>query len=780
MAAGTPQMSAAYRAALILGDSAIDWFEEQVDRTPIQPTETSRSVLNLQLRGGWKWHELPGGSLLIDRMFYHALQGRGAGATHCVLSPIGERDPSRTLAPRRAIDGQDRKGRRDRTGLVHSLAVVAQRDTPHGALSSWRVTRYLGFSIDDAHWRPRAPESVQPTVLDFRQLPQFSEARRPHLVLIDDAGNGFRHLVSSLSWKAIESATHYHPILVLKLGQPLLPSDTKTVPTLWTALTALRSRFSHRYILLAADDLRRENVDISHRLSWDRTVENVLHELSLRGSALAYLTKFATIIIRCGLDGALIVPEASEPSRRTVTLICDPSRIEGDTERQIWDSYDKSRPTFVPGTHAAFTTAFALTMFLDGAGDERIVNAVRAGLLSAVSLYAQGFVTRCNSSSKDYELDYDYVTIFQHSNLSQVLTANYDLRRDRLYRFEVGNRARGGRKPGADTSEKVDLLNTSYTDLVQLARDYVREGLSTLARAPILRIGQLITADRTEIESFRSIANLIDGHLSDTTKTRPLSIAVFGPPGAGKSFGISQIAKAIGQDRVDIIEVNVAQFTSHRDLIGAFHLARDKVIGGKVPLVFFDEFDATFEGSAFGWLKFFLSPMQDARFRDESRTHAIDRAIFVFAGGTRSSYASFANQKAKENKGSDLNLEKRPDFVSRLHGFVDVRGPNRLSVNDRGFVLRRAIILRQKLYEYGPGLFKDKRKDGHLSVAEPVLEAFLRVPKYRHGARSMEALIRMTGLTAAIDHLEQAMIPQREQLDLHVDGGAFEDLMNVK
>ena len=67
-----------------------------------------------------------------------------------------------------------------------------------------------------------------------------------------------------------------------------------------------------------------------------------------------------------------------------------------------------------------------------------------------------------------------------------------------------------------------------------------------------------------------------------------------------------------------------------------------------------------------------------------------------------------------------------------------------------------------------------RRHDGQevLSLDPGVLQAFLEVPRYRHGARSMEAIIEMSQLTGSSSY-QRSCLPSEAQLDLHVDGRRF-------
>lgn len=57
-----------------------------------------------------------------------------------------------------------------------------------------------------------------------------------------------------------------------------------------------------------------------------------------------------------------------------------------------------------------------------------------------------------------------------------------------------------------------------------------------LPYVPTAKFGSLVTADRSEIDSFRKIAHMLKKYLMDGEPKKPFSIAVFGRPGSGKSF----------------------------------------------------------------------------------------------------------------------------------------------------------------------------------------------------------------------------------------------------
>ena len=206
------------------------------------------------------------------------------------------------------------------------------------------------------------------------------------------------------------------------------------------------------------------------------------------------------------------------------------------------------------------------------------------------------------------------------------------------------------------------------------------------------------------------------------------------------------------------------------------HLIRDMNLSGKIPLVFWDEFDSALSGKPLGWLRYFLAPMQDGEFRQGQTIHPIGQAIFVFIGGTSHRMQDFGKGLSDD----DLRAMKVPDFLSRLKGYVNVLGPNppegesanNKSAHDFYYIIRRAILLRSLLRRKAPQLFQKKGNKDILQIDHGVLRAFLTVKKYKHGIRSMVSVITMSQLSGKTSY-QRSSLPPEGQLDLHVDGQEF-------
>lgn len=576
----------------------------------------------------------------------------------------------------------------------------------------WRVQRFRGFSGGAAVSRQTDAKPVDSGVEGVR------------LVVLDDVGNGFRDHESG--WPKALQGGGDGPLVLWKLIPPFRDGVLSSY--------LLRLHAARTIVVLDVDHLRAEGAAISRQLSWERTAGDVIHALT-HDPSFATLRKAGHLIVRLGQEGAVHVANLGSKGAE-VELTYLPGGIEGSTRAEV------------PGEMLGFSSMFVAVLAgeLVRPGAASVAAAIRAGVQCGLAASARLFRTGFGPSS--------FEPIALPSLVPGCAAAD-----SKFVTLSVAPLA--GHDP---TSRLFDYVRK--LPLERLAEGILELGIGpTIAQAPVARFGDLETLDRTEIETYRSIRNLIGEYLAQPNPERPLSIAVFGPPGSGKSFGVAQVAKSLGD--VEKIEFNVSQFENARQLTAAFHVVRDAVVRGRVPLVFFDEFDAA-ANRPLPWLKHFLSPMQDGKFMDGESTHMIGRAVFVFAGGTKHTFEAFARL------GHDEFIDaKGPDFVSRLRGVIDIRGTDRREPNDAMYVIRRAVLLESMLKRKTPALFDAA---GLLRIDAGVRRAFLRCGSFLHGARSMESIIDMS-LLAGRETFERASLPPQPQLSLHVDAQEFMELV---
>ncbi len=675
---------------VVAGDLSVDWFEVE---TPPRGAAKGEPVhpRNWRTYPAVRREARPGGAWLVAE-FVRAATGAD------VAGP----------APKdvRAVPADE---------LVHAYVELGRFPLAGGKkdekASVLRVKAYKGFT---------GPEGDRPSAYPFKGAAGVAD-----IVVLDDAGNGFRD--HEALWPPFPK--NDKALYVVKMSRPLAGG---------LLFERLRKAHGDRLVLvLAADDLRREGVKISRRLSWERTATDFVWQMASNPSLLP-LNGCAAVVVRFGVDGAI----AYSRSNGVVAswLFYDPATGE-DGAGEAW-------PGEMIGTGSAFTAGLAAA--LAGRGLDGLKDGVRKGLVAARRLWQGGF-----GGDAD-RIAYPGADLFRPAEPQDGTIA------------EVPVPPPAAAEP-ADPGFWRILDDLARADLETVAVNFVVKGKDPLLdRVPSGRFRNLRTFDRSEIESFRGIKNLVCEYMASPAVSRPLSIAVFGAPGSGKSFGVTEVAESVAPGRLQKLEFNMSQFNAPDELVAAFHKVRDAALGGKMPIVFFDEFDASF-GGRLGWLKYFLAPMQDGAFSDGRDVHPIGRAIFVFAGGTASTYAQFCCAE----DAAAFKAVKGPDFVSRLRGFVNIKGPNPVDDDERLFMVRRAQILRLQLEKNAPQIFDA----GRICRIDPgVLRAMIKVPEYRHGIRSMLAVIEMSQL-AGRQSFEQAALPSPEQLELHVEAEAFSRLV---
>ena len=601
-------------------------------------------------------------------------------------------------------------------------APYRDKDTPDTVI--WRVERFLGLD------RSSKIYTEQNEIDDVPSGPINAD-----IIIIDDSNLGFRDQPSH--WpKAISDPVgdKKAPWIIVKMSQPIAEG------ALWEHLV---SKFSDRLIVvLSINDLRQSAIQVSAQISWEKTAQELIWELT-HNPMINSLTNSAYTIVSFGPTGALLLPGVNqhEPSQ----LLFDPLYMERE-----WPAGKGE----IIGKTSVLVTGIVREIIINNEKPD-LVKGIQSGILAMRHLHKAGYDGGTDISPR---LQFPVESVIAHLKSGVMPLA-------------VAECPTSNVEQQSQPSSWTILRDRYYDDLEELSQRIVLQGAkAALKNIPIGEFGELVTVDRQEIESLRSIHSLISEYCNQQ-EDRPISIAVFGPPGSGKSFAVKQIAKAASPDK-KIAEkthtFNLSQFKSPADLIDAFHQIRDVALSGKIPLAFWDEFDSSLDGKKLGWLRYFLAPMQDGEFQQGQLTHPIGKAIFVFAGGTSSSLDSFTKSK----KQRELVEAKAPDFLSRLKGFLNVLGPNPQVSEGREdpyFIVRRALLLRSMFERLTPQLFD---RNHILRIDAGILRAFLRVENYRHGSRSMEAIVAMSRLGKAT-HFNRSYLPPEEQLELHVDPHSF-------
>jgi hypothetical protein len=598
--------------------------------------------------------------------------------------------------------------------------------------ASWRVSEFIGMDRNKTG-------SVNDSKSILRDVPE------PDVVVIDDANLGFRDQLEY--WTGYFDALKKAPWIIIKMSCPV--ADGK----LWKYL---HQKFAKKIIVVMnVDDVRRTEVQISKGLSWERTAQDLAWEL-IYNPRINSLADCAGIVVSFDTAGAFHLSE------RKGKLFYDSKGIEG--------TWAKSFPGGMIGYNSCLTASLVHRILLAPENPD-IIPGIQSGIAAMRKLHIDGYGDR-NEKEPCGQLTFPIKSIATEIASGANPVAVDDVEDPVRFLNDVPGESVGSSQNRywtiLENRRKTESLDSLAEKIVYYGED------SALSKIPVGKFGFLTTADRREIESFRSISSLITEYCNQKKKSRPLSIGVFGAPGSGKSFGITEVANSLEKDLFKRMEFNLSQFRNVSELHDALHQVRDVALSGSIPLVFWDEFDAVYEDQPLGWLKHFLAPMQDGNFRQGQILHSIGPAIFIFAGGTSESFELFGQQDVQR-----FREVKGTDFISRLKGFINIMGPNPVGgdpVVDPYYVVRRAILLRSLLSRAVPQLIDKKDKMKTLRIDSGVLSAFLQVKKFKHGARSMENIITMSQLSGK-NNYERSCLPPESLLNLHVDGLEFLSLV---
>jgi hypothetical protein len=630
--------------------------------------------------------------------------------------------------------------------ITHSWTVW-QRQGKKDERSSFRIAEWSGHESGEWDYARNAASGV------------------PDLLVIEDSGLGFRRTAAGWPESLCSTSNGRPQHVLIKFS---LYGNGKRSAVLQKILD--KGLADRTTILTALSDVRACEVKVAESLSWERILEEVVAAVHSRGCPFVKdgsgELAFRQVIVTIGAAGAILI------SQDRAALIFDRAGQEGDFERQYKGS--------MMGYNTAVLGALA-SAWVESSENIDWEQAVLDGVALARYLHLAGYAVTRQSAHAQLQFPFaGLAEAYAKRNSPPSELKNEFARVWNLGVFE-DSAARARSRPGAWTILQQAVLGNSggtgagsllAEGVCDCARLIARQGpQAALANVPVETIGKWRSADRHEIEGVRSVKNAMQEYLQLKRPETPLAVAVFGPPGAGKSFAIKEVAKDLGVEKDAQLTFNLSQFECLDELVGAFHQIRDVHLKGMTPLVFWDEFDTPSEGKPLGWLRYFLAPIQDGQFSDRGRSHPTGGGIYVFAGGTCRSFQEFAHTATEADRAA-----KKPDFVSRLRAYVDVKGPNGdpNNVEDGLFLVRRAFLFNAFLERHAPQLKANKQ----FQVGDGVLDAFLRTTKYHHGARSMESIVTMSALKGR-RKFELSSLPPEHLLAMHVDAADFAGLTQL-
>ncbi|MCK9204826.1 MAG: RyR domain-containing protein [Bacteroidales bacterium] len=602
----------------------------------------------------------------------------------------------------------------------------------------WRISGQFGFGKMEG-------------TIDYNTFHPLSTIEGYDMVILDDAGMSFGSQInekktwSFLSELKKEDGVNVPRVIICKKSGDLQKGD------LWKELLELSNQDKIKLItVVSVNDIRKLEARVSRGISWEQSALDLIHELHTK-IALSGLLKSRILVVTFGSSGAILVCRKSN-NQEVSRIFFEPDSLEGETEARY--------PGTMIGCMSCFTAAFAASLDLSNPNKDYFADEAAIKGLASV----RGF----------YETGYKPIDDTIHLPLDQIVNAT-----DK----NILNYTSAFIPPFIEPSRYLQTpwtimmgnhIDPSFSSskfpgpMFELARMVVTQGRWVLNNVPSVSMGNLFTVDRNEIEEFRNIKLLIEQYREKRDVKVPLSIAVFGMPGSGKSFSVKQIGKGVLGKDVPILEFNLSQFDGAADLIGAFHQVRDEVLKGSTPLVFWDEFDS----KKYFWLQYLLAPMQDGTFQEGQVTHTIGKCIMVFAGGTSYKMEFFGEFDGDRIKEDDFKLMKGPDFKSRINGYINIIGPNpglyynkatkawEVDPGDRCFPVRRALFIRSIL-----GL-KDNEA---LSIDWGLLNALIKVDKFKHGSRSLENILKYLKYSANGKPILRSGLPSNSIISLMVE-----------
>jgi hypothetical protein len=763
---------------LVLGDVNVD---SVVFSLPRRVDPQADATVTWQTDLNCRRFRRPGGAWLLGEIVEAAVKetgcvrtfGNDKGKKYCNLLNPPCLNSLAALAPYK-------KGPKERRELVYRLA--------GGGVLGWMY----GDRTDRSQRLQKFNGTLRTLLKEEDRRIEQEKTPRPQILVIYDCNNGYRDVPAEESLLPfLRGNIHFNEshfgVILWQMNSPLAKGE------LWNAV---QQDLARRIVaVVRAEDLRDSGVDLFEGLPFEQTVHDFVDHLG-RSGPLVDLAKCGHLVVRFP-NGVLHSYKEAGTGKINVSFL--PFAIDSLSVGAA--EYGKMVGSTVLLT-GAIAKGVAWALRSSHENERAFLDHLRIGVTFGAQLgtvlgqmhFRNGFASW---GFENHDRDPDpYRSLFKEWEDMQELGAegkpNFDSLPEELTLASINldvkelslhqnwNRVEAfcrEKFAGAKEDAAVQVVCRGLTEVIHDKRCRGSSSptdpwqMPPTICCPYATIGDMKLVDREEINRFTRVESLVTKYVGDRTWGRPLSIAVFGPPGSGKNFSIKQILKSVrGGSDSKTLEFNISQFRGLDDLAIAFHKVQDAALSEDAPLVVFDEFDSSFNGDYLGWLKYFLAPMQDGLFKGGESTYKVGRAIFVFAGGVHETFSDFYDEHKADEK---FKAAKGPDFVSRLRGHLNIRGINSAGDVDELTMFRRAILLRNFIEAYCKLIIDPNTKEAQMDPG--VIRAFLHTKKYEHGVRSMEAIVQMAVISQSRRRFQKSSVPASAQLSMHVDADEFLD-----
>ena len=468
--------------------------------------------------------------------------------------------------------------------------------------------------------------------------PRFKIAKE--FIVFEDMDMGYRTMGSNewtealRLWSADTANEKKRPLRNIILLGRSLSALTKKGDDLWSKLM-----LDHRddtLVIVNADLLRAMGAELSRRVSWEQSALDLVAFLNSK-SEFARLAQFSHLVVRFGITAAVhcFNPGSTPQYNLFYDTKCDNGYFR-----------DVDEEGGIIGNNSVYATAIIKeclrNSMVTSSVSQCVGRAIRSAIPACQRMHRIGYPTFPakgswlenwpHSAIFDYEEYLKVRSLGKH--VEKEIEATEPTSDELIHQIAI---------PRGSQSWNILTDSMAGTALLDTARNLVLYGVEravnqppetsradpitavTHAFIPKARFNDLVTFDRDEIENCRGVYNIIKAYLA-SDQQKPLCIAVFGPPGSGKSFTVEQIALASINHFADyrtsgVLEprrdINISQIDTTENLLKTitqlipyrFDISPDRTDSAKgkplipqiankqrVPFIFFDEFDSSHTG----------------------------------------------------------------------------------------------------------------------------------------------------------------------------------------